>query len=68
MKNTKLVLLAMIIAAVFTLNACNTTVRTNEAKSRFLAAMRHEFRSPLNGIIGMADFASSMLMLKNNAL
>jgi two-component system sensor histidine kinase RpfC len=36
--------------------------RANAAKSRFLATMSHEFRSPLNGIIGMSELLHSTRM------
>ncbi len=36
--------------------------RANAAKTRFLATMSHEFRSPLNGIIGMSELLRSTRM------
>lgn len=36
--------------------------RANAAKTRFLATMSHEFRSPLNGIIGMSALLRSTRM------
>lgn len=39
--------------------ALNKAEAANEAKSRFLATVSHEFRTPLNGILGMADLLAS---------
>ncbi|MBF0428786.1 MAG: response regulator [Magnetococcales bacterium] len=39
--------------------ARKTAEAANQAKSAFLAVMSHEIRSPMNGVIGMADLLAS---------
>lgn len=43
------------------LAAYETAKAANEAKSRFLAQMSHDIRTPINAIMGMAEIASSRL-------
>ena len=35
--------------------AKNTAIKSNKAKSEFLATMSHEIRTPMNGVIGMSE-------------
>ncbi|MEO8001002.1 MAG: ATP-binding protein, partial [Arenimonas sp.] len=50
--------LASLLSALTT--AVDEARSANAAKSRFLATMSHELRSPLNGIIGMSELLSAM--------
>jgi signal transduction histidine kinase/CheY-like chemotaxis protein len=40
-------------------SALDKAEAANEAKSRFLATVSHEFRTPLNGILGMTDLLAA---------
>lgn len=48
-------LLASAILLVLLRRAQQTAARALEAKSQFVAAVSHEIRTPINGIIGMTD-------------
>ena len=54
--------------AIERINLCNELERTNRHKTEFIANVTHEFKTPLNAIIGFAELLKSQNFPKSKTL